>query len=71
MSIMTYEEFKQTRVKYPSGPKCFMGSCYQPGYYEGGDERYYCPMCEKHANVAYDYKLYMKKNKDLPNKKWR
>lgn len=59
MITLSYEAFKRTRMKYPSGTRCFMGGCYQEGRYEGGDARYRCPMCEKHAYIDYEYELYL------------
>lgn len=59
----SYEEFLERniipeykRVKL----KCFVRGCSNPGYYEGGDSRYRCGMCEEHAGMKSRYILEMK-----------
>lgn len=49
----TYEEYKKRNRKYNG--KCFVHNCDNPGYYEGGDSRFYCGMCEKHAQLKEHY----------------
>ena len=58
--IMPYEEFKNRR-KVPKyfGDKCFVAGCDAPAEYEGGDARFYCGVCEKHARVGEEYELYV------------
>ena len=53
--IQTYAEYLEKRKKYPSTAKCFVAGCNEPGYYEGGDARFYCSMCEKHARMKEYY----------------
>lgn len=54
IEIPTYEEYKKSNTKY-HGETCFVAGCDAPAPYEGGDERYYCPMCERHAGVRESY----------------
>ena len=58
-SVMSYEEFKQSRIKYDGITKCFVGDCDKPAFWEGGDERYWCGMCEEHSHLRASYRLYL------------
>ena len=40
--------------------KCFVEGCNKPGYYEGGDVRFYCEMCDEHSGVKEWYRIYLK-----------
>lgn len=53
--IRTYAEYLDEHKKYPSTAKCFVAGCNKIGYYEGGDARFYCGMCEKHASMKKHY----------------
>ena len=56
--IKTYQEYRDEHKdpKYADGKdECFVGGCKQPAYYEGGDARYWCGMCEEHAGIRYRY----------------
>ena len=57
--VPTYEEFLKSRVKYSGDTKCFVYDCDKPGLYEGGDERYYCGMCEEHSAMRTSYRMYL------------
>ena len=52
---MTYEEYKQMKVKYKNA-KCGVLDCGKPAPYEGGDERCWFSMCEEHAKLKDRYK---------------
>ena len=58
-NILSYEEFKKSRVKYGPECKCYVGGCNEPGLYEGGDARFWCGMCEEHASLRSRYRLYL------------
>jgi hypothetical protein len=34
--------------------------CDKPAYYEGGDARFYCAMCEEHVGMKHEYRSYLK-----------
>lgn len=58
---MTYEEYKS---RYPkpykdSGSKCFINGCEELALYEGGDARFWCGVCEKHAGILKSYRIYL------------
>lgn len=61
---MTYEEFKQSRKtdKYKN-QKCYIPGCNNLAEYEVGDSRFYCGMCEEHANIKEEFNRLNKKNK--------
>lgn len=56
--IKSYEEFCDEHKKYDGG-KCYVAGCNQPAYYEGGDARCWCPMCEDHADMPSFYYSYL------------
>ena len=58
-SVLTYEDFLKSRVKYSGDTKCFVYDCNKPGLYEGGDARYYCGMCEEHFGMRSSYRMYL------------
>lgn len=60
--IETYEEFKERYkdAEY-SGIKCFL--CDKPAEYKCGDERFYFPGCEDHAEMKEKYDEYTAKIK--------
>lgn len=64
LHIKTYEEFAQDfhkkHKKYDGNPKCFISGCDKPGYYEGGDARFYCGMCAEHVGLPDRYLRYLK-----------
>jgi hypothetical protein len=57
VEIVTYPEFRETMKDshYTGKDECFVGGCKQPAYYEGGDARFWCGMCEEHAAIRYRY----------------
>ena len=57
--IMTYNEFFVQHVKYDGHDKCFVAGCNQPAYFEGGDARCYCGMCEEHYGIKENYRRYL------------
>lgn len=60
IKILSYEEFvNQYEKKYDSSTKCVIQGCDEPGYYEGGDARCWCPMCEKHSHIPGSYFRYL------------
>lgn len=61
IKIFSYEEFvKRYEKKYDSSTKCIVQGCDEPGYYEGGDARCWCPMCEKHVELPGYYLGYLR-----------
>lgn len=55
---MSYKDFLINHKKYDGSQKCFVNGCDEDGYYEGGDSRFYCPMCEEHAEMKAKYIFY-------------
>ena len=58
IAVESYETYKGScrDPKYnPLTDKCFAANCDNGAEYEGGDARYYCGMCEKHAAIRYHY----------------
>ena len=58
IDVESYETYKGScrDPKYnPLTDKCFAADCDNGAEYEGGDARYYCGMCEKHAAIRYHY----------------
>lgn len=58
IAVESYETYKGScrDPKYnPLTDKCFAADCDAGAEYEGGDARYYCGMCEKHAAIRYHY----------------
>ena len=55
--VLTYPEFRENMKDrhYTGKDECFVAGCGKPAYYEGGDARYWCGMCEKHADIRYRY----------------
>lgn len=55
--VLTYPEFRENMKDrhYTGKDECFVAGCGQPAYYEGGDARFWCGMCEKHADIRYRY----------------
>lgn len=74
MAKLSYEEYLKTQIKYDGKTECFVGTCHKPGLYEGGDARWWCGMCEEHANMKSRYNRYLEdfrvnrtpENKELP-----
>ena len=64
IQVDTYEEFLETHKKYVGDQKCFIPGCDQPAYYEGGDARFYCGMCEEHCRMKEHYRLYLRAKKE-------
>ena len=64
ISIKTYEEFANEHKKYDGSAKCFVYGCDKPAYYEGGDARFYCGMCEEHVGLKESYLLNLKNIKN-------
>lgn len=58
LNIKSYKEFCTEHKKY-DGVRCCVGECDQPAYYEGGDARCWCPMCEEHADIKNHYLAYL------------
>ena len=57
--VESYEQYLESRKSYDGTNKCMVVGCLEPGYYEGGDYRCYCSMCEKHAGMKDRYMLYL------------
>lgn len=57
--VKTYEQFLEEHKEYDGNDKCFVGRCDEPAYYEGGDYRWYCGVCEKHAKMKDRYAHYL------------
>ena len=57
--IKTYEEFREGyHKKYSAGHRCYVcGS--KNAFYEGGDSRFWCAMCEKCVGIPKAYKQYI------------
>lgn len=58
-NIKSYEEFANDHKKYSGYYQCFVHGCDKPGYYEGGDARFYCGMCEEHVGLKESYLVYL------------
>ena len=56
---MSYEQWLETKKEYSGKEKCFVNGCDKPAFYEGGDARYYCGMCEEHAGMKMKYQWYL------------
>lgn len=56
---MSYDEYKQSLIKYPKGTKCFVCDCNNEALYEGGDARFYCAMCEECLGLEKRYRNYL------------
>ena len=71
LKIKSYEEFCAEHKKY-DGCECYIPGCNQPAYYEGGDARCWCPMCEEHFDMKKWYSLYLLsvKKQILVRMKW-
>lgn len=51
-----YAAYRDARKKPEYvGDTCFVAGCNKPAEYEAGDARYYCGMCEEHANIRCSY----------------
>lgn len=59
IQIKSYEEFVNERKKYDGNDTCFVAGCNKPAYYEGGDYRFYCSVCEEHARIKESYISYL------------
>lgn len=46
--------------KYDGTDECFVAGCHKPAYYEGGDYRFYCGVCEEHAQIKGRYEEYLR-----------
>ena len=58
VDLATYPEYRESKKdpKYVDGKgKCFVAGCDKPAYFEGGDARFWCGMCEEHADIRFDY----------------
>ena len=56
--LESYEEFLNRNKVYNDElhkGKCFVLGCTKDGFYEGGDSRYHCAMCEEHAQMKEKY----------------
>ena len=60
LTIKSYKEFAGEHKKYDGSSKCFVQGCDKPAYYEGGDSRFYCGMCEDHVALKEQYISYLK-----------
>lgn len=58
--IKTFEEFSNDHKVYDGSEKCFIGWCNKPAYYEGGDYRFRCSVCEEHAHLKGRYEEYLR-----------
>lgn len=60
--VISYEEFCKERVKYNGKTfVCFVQGCNKEAWYEGGDARFYCCMCEEHAGIKESYIDHLKR----------
>lgn len=60
IKIKSYDDFANEHKKYDGSMKCFVEWCNKPAYYEGGDVRFYCGMCDEHSGVKESYRVYLK-----------
>ena len=60
LHIKTFREFADERKKYDGTDECFVAGCHKPAYYEGGDARFYCGVCEEHAHIKGRYEEYLR-----------
>jgi hypothetical protein len=59
--IKAYQEFLDEHKKYDGTGKCICSGCKESAYYEGGDKRCWCPMCEEHVGMKERYRSYLEK----------
>ena len=64
VNVKSYEKFLHDEAKASTeyaGATCFVAGCTNPPpYYKVGDARYWCGMCEEHANMQDRYRNYIK-----------
>ena len=60
LHIKTFQEFADERKEYDGTLECFVAGCNKPAYYEGGDCRFYCGVCEEHAQIKGRYEEYLR-----------
>lgn len=63
IEVKTYPEYLADEAAVSQehvGDHCFIAGCNNPGpYYQVGDERFWCGMCEEHAEMRDKYLRYM------------
>lgn len=63
VTVESYEKFLDNETKASTeyaGATCFVAGCTNPPpYYKVGDARYWCGMCEEHANMRDRYRNYI------------
>lgn len=59
INIKSYEDFANKYKKYDGSMECFVQGCNKPAYYEGGDVRFYCGMCDELSGVKKKYRIYL------------
>lgn len=68
VTIDSYEKFLAAEAKASesvAGERCFVAGCTNPPpYYRVGDARYWCGMCEEHANMRDRYRNYIQSKLD-------
>lgn len=68
VTIDSYEKFLADEAKASesvAGKCCFVAGCTNPPpYYRVGDARYWCGMCEEHANMRDRYRNYVQTKLD-------
>lgn len=60
--ILTYKEYLDKHKKYDGKTTCFVQGCNKPAFYEGGDARFYCCVCEDHADMEQSYLSYLERS---------
>ena len=64
IEVKTYKEYLQEEAEASKGSvsdHCFVAGCTNPPpYYRTGDARYWCGMCEEHAEMRESYLRYIR-----------
>lgn len=64
ITIKTYPEYLASMAKASKeyvGDHCFVAGCTNPPpYYRAGDARFWCGMCEEHAEMRKSYLSYIR-----------
>ena len=64
-SLMSYGDYREMNKEYDGTFKCFVHWCDNPAFYEGGDGRFKCGMCEEHVELKEQYLRYINDVKHL------
>lgn len=57
----SYAHYLETHKEYEGEYECYVSGCTRPAYFEGGDSRCWCPMCEEHAGMKDRYLSLMRR----------